>query len=271
VNRGVIHMNAIYPLFDLITDTNSPTKIENGIIVLENDTEIEEIVSINLSQEDRHHIQGAQLCLSIDKNQHEPKQASIAFIISCRLLKRTKVFIRYRIDDDRKMVSKIRDDYPFVTSNDVSSKINDEEFKRISEIFAGLNIFKNISTRTSNAAYFLGLAYRSRKWLEALLFHVCALETLISSTEREDRITEKFVNRIHNFIGYDKASLKKIYDIRSELVHGRYKWNSEDENLRLFRIAEEACRSVFVKILLDEKILDSFKGDESRINIFENG
>lgn len=186
-------------------------------------------------------------------------------------MKRTKVFIRYRIDDDRNIVSKIRDDYPFVTSSDVTSIINDEEFKRVSEIFGGLNFFKNISTRTSNAAYFLGQAYRSRKWLEALLFYVCVLETLTSSADREGGITEKFVNRIHNFIGYDKASLKKIYDIRSELVHGRYKWNSKDETLRLFRIAEEVCRSVFMRILSDEKILDSFKNDESRINIFDSG
>ena len=263
-------MNAIYPLFDIITDNNSPKKIANRITVLENDIEIEKIVSNNLSEEDKHFIQGAKFCLSIDKNQHVPEQASIVFIISCRLLKRTKVFIRYRIDDGRNIVSKIRDDYPFVTSNDATS-INDEEFKQVSEIFAGFNRFKNISKRTSNAAYFIGLAYRPRKWLDALLFHVCALETITSSADREGRITEKFVNRIHNFTGYDKASLKKIYDIRSELVHGRYKWDSKDENLRLFRIAEEVCRSVFRKIFSDEKILDSLKNDESRIKIFESG
>lgn len=263
-------MNAIYPLFDLISDSNSPKRIENGILVLANDIEIEKIASMNLSEEDKHHLQETQLCLSIDKNMHNPKEVSIAFIISCRLLKRTKVFIRYRVDDLKK-VTKIRDDYPFVTSNDVSSTIYDTEFKRISKIFSGLNIFKKISTRTSNAVYFLSLAYRSRKWLESLIFHVCALETLTSSAEREDRITEKFANRIHNFIGYDKDELNRIYNIRSELVHGRYKWNSEEENLILNRIAEEVCRTIFVKILLDEKHLDSFKSDENRINLFENG
>ena len=94
---------------------------------------------------------------------------------------------------------------------------------------------------------------------------------MTSSAEREDRITEKFANRIHNFIGYDKDELNRIYNIRSELVHGRYKWNSEEENLILNRIAEEVCRTIFVKILLDEKHLDSFKSDENRINLFENG
>lgn len=263
-------MNTIYPLFDLISDTNSTKEIENGIIVLNNDIEVEKFESVNLSEEDKHHLQETQLCLSIDKNIHKPKQVSIAFIISCRLLKRTKVFIRYRVDDLKRVI-KIRDDYPFVTSDDVTSTINDIEFNRISKIFSGLNIFKNISTRTSNAVYFLSLAYRSRKWLESLMFHVCALETLTSSAEREDRITEKFANRIHNYIGYDKGELKRIYNIRSELVHGRHKWNSEKENFALNRIAEEACRTVFAKILLDKKHMNSFKSDEDRINLFENG
>ena len=170
-------MNAIYPLFDLISDSNSPKRIENGILVLANDIEIEKIASMNLSEEDKHHLQETQLCLSIDKNMHNPKEVSIAFIISCRLLKRTKVFIRYRVDDLKK-VTKIRDDYPFVTSNDVSSTIYDTEFKRISKIFSGLNIFKKISTRTSNAVYFLSLAYRSRKWLESLtkLLHFLSIK-----------------------------------------------------------------------------------------------
>ena len=181
-------MNAKYPfLFDLISVTNSPKEVENGILVSANDIEIEKVVTINLSEEDRHRLQQPKLCLSIDKKKWKPEQVLIAFIISCRLLKRTKVFIRYRVDDDLKIVYKIRDDYPFVTSNDVTSRINDIEFRRISEIFSGLNIFKNMCTRTSNAAYFLGLAYRSRKWLESLLFHVCALETLTSSAEREDK------------------------------------------------------------------------------------
>jgi hypothetical protein len=55
------------------------------------------------------------------------------------------------------------------------------------------------------------------------------------------------------------------------LVHGRYKSDSQDETLVLLRIAEEACRKVFLKILLDKRNLESFNKDENRIKLFERG
>jgi len=263
-------MNAIYPLFGIETETDNLIQIGKGIAVSKNDIETKKLYSNNLSQEDKYHLQQVKHCLIVDKNQYKPEQASLLFIISCRLLKPTRVIIRYRIDSDNNIVSKIRDDYPFVPSDDDTSKITNENFKQVSKIFKGLNYFKTINTRTSNASYFLGLAYRSRKWLEALLFHVSALETITSLPDREQGVTKKFADRINNFIGYDKAALRKIYNIRSELVHGRYIAESVDENLRFFKIAEEVCRSVFLKILIDKKILDSFGTDEARMKIFEN-
>jgi len=264
-------MNAIYPLFGIETETKTPIQIGKGITVSKNGIETEKLLSTNLSQEDKYHLQQSKHCLIVDKKLYEPKQASLLFIISCRLLKPTKVYIRYRIDNENNIVLKIRDDYPFVPSDDVTSKITNEDFKHISKIFEGLNYFKMINTRTSNASYFLGLAYRSRKWLEALLFHVCALETITSSADREQGSTNKFAERIHNFTGYNKDDLKKIYDVRSELVHGRYVAESENENLRYFKIAEEICRSVFMKILINKTILDSFSTDETRMEIFDKG
>ncbi len=233
-------MNAIYPLFGIETETENPIQIGNGIAVSKNDIETEKLYSTNLSKEDIYHLQQTKHCLLVDtKKEYVPEQASLLFIISCRLLKPTKVTIRYRIGNEKNIVSKIRDDYPFVPTGDVTSIITNEDFKKVSTIFNGLNYFKTISTRTSNATYFIGLAYRSRKWLEALLFHVCALETITSSAERESGVTDKFADRVHNFIGFDKSALKRIYNIRSELVHGRYVAESEDENLRFFKIAEE--------------------------------
>lgn len=264
-------MNAIYPLFGIETETKNSIQIGKGITVSKNDIEIEKLYSTNLSQEDKYQLQQAKHCLIVDKNQNKPEQVSLLFIISCRLLKPTKVIIRYRIDHEENIVSKIRDDYPFVPSGDVTSKITNEDFKHISKIYEGLNYFKIINPRTSNASYFLGLAYRSRKWLEALLFHVCALETVTSSADRERDVTKKFADRINNFIGYDKDALEKIYNIRSELIHGRYLAESMDENLNSFIIAEKVCRSVFMKILMDKKIIESFGTDEARMKIFENG
>lgn len=113
------------------------------------------------------------------------------------------------------------------------------------------------------------MAIRSRGWLESLIFYVCALETITSAPNIENKITEKFKNRINNFIGYDKNKLNEIYNIRSKLVHGRYDFQSEEENLRLNEIAEEVCRKVFSKILLDNSNINSFEDDEGRLKLFK--
>lgn len=264
-------MNALYPLFKIITEIENPIQIDDGITISKNIIETKKLYPMNLSKEDIHFINQAKLCLVVDKKLWEPEQASLIFILSCRLLKPTKIFIRYRVDDTKNIVLKIRDDYPYVPTEHATEKIEAEEFKVISTIFKRLNQFIIINSKTSNAAYFIGLAYRSRKWLEALIFHVCSLETLASSADIEHGITEKFVNRLHYFIGYDKDALRKLYNIRSELVHGRYLANSEDENLRHFIISEEVSRSSLLKILLNNEILNAFSKEDTRMNLFENG
>ena len=175
-------MNTIYPLFSFDTDIIKPIQIGDGIVVSKTIIEVEKLNQDNLSKEDRHHLQKAKHWLIIDKAKHKPEQASLLFVISCRLLKPTKVIIRYRIDTNNNTVSKIRDDYPFVPTKDVTAYIGIDELKHVTILFEGINTFRKIDTRTSNASYFIGLAYRSRKWLEALLFNVCALETLTSSS-----------------------------------------------------------------------------------------
>jgi len=260
-------MIATYPLFDFESDFVDPVQIGNGLVVSQSLIEIENLCSVNLSKEDKHHLQKAKYCLIIDKTKHKPEQASLLFVVSCRLLKPTKVIIRYRIDSNN-IVSKIRDDYSFVPTKNVTTYIGIDELKHVSILFEGIDTFRRINTRTSNASYFIGLAYRTRKWLEGLLFHVCALETLISSSNREQGTTQKFFDRLNYFIGYDKAKLENIYNVRSELVHGRYLAESNDRNLEYFIISEEASRLVFRKILLDQKILNSFKDDKKRMKLF---
>lgn len=267
ISNVILMKISIYPLYELDSDVTPPVQIADGITITSNNIDLQKIEKINVSEEDERHLGKTQLCLQVDETVIPPEKASIAFIISCRLLKRTKVFIRYRVDPSNK-IRKIRDDYPFVTARNVITTIEEQEFKKIARLYSGLNKFKSINKRTGNAVYFLGMAYRSRGWLESLIFHVCALETLTSAPSIERNITQKFKDRIHNFIGYNKDKLEKIYDIRSELVHGRYSHKSVGENLKLNRIAEEACRKMFTKILLKPKYLTAFANDVSRMKLF---
>lgn len=262
-------MTAKYPLFELVSDITCPFEIGEGIYISANDIDVEAIDSRNMSVEDKRCLLDPSFCLTIDEGKDKPEVASITFIISARLIKRSKVFIRYRVNHSNELI-KIRDDYPHVISSETTPMITPSEFQQLCDLFSALNFFTKINTRTSNAVYFLSMACRSRKWTESLLFRVCVLETLISGSERESCVTKKFIDRIHNFIGYDKEKLELIYNIRSDLVHGRYRWESGKKNLYLNRIAEEACRKVFCKILLETNYTELFKDDKKRLDLFGN-
>lgn len=262
---------AIYPLEEFISPATTPIEIADGVSIISNDMGLDNIRTINISQEDSLRIGDCQLCLQIDTSVIPPKEASILFILSCRLLKPTKVFIRFRINykpDGSINVVKVRDDYP-TSNSDATCSIAEDEFREIALLFSGLNRFRIINNRSGNAAYFLSMAYRSRKWLESLLFHVCSLETLTSAVEQENGVTQKFTKRINNFIQYDQNKLEEIYNVRSELIHGRYNHIDEKTNLRLHGIAEKVNRQVFRKILLDSNHIDAFMKDELRIKLFE--
>lgn len=262
-------MKTLYPLHDFQCNADYPIKIAEGLSVVLNTINCDSLSSVFLSKDDKSKVDYTPVCLEIDRNVIRPEEASIAFILSCRLLKRTKVLIRYRIDD-LKDIFKIRDDYPYVTSDDATNRIAENDFQTISRLYDGLTKFKSISTRTGNATYFMSMAYRSWKWLETIIFHVCALETLISASDRETGIINKFKSRINNFIAYDASKLEEIYNVRSELVHGRYSFETIDKNRRLRLIAEEVCRSVFSKILLNNDCLEAFRNDDDRMRLFEN-
>lgn len=256
-----------YPLYELDSDVIPSFKIGDGVCIISNNIDLKKIDKSELSDIDRHHLIDAELCLEVNEDIIAPKIASILFIISCRLLKRSKVFIRYRVDSQNK-IHEVKDNYPFITAHNTTEVIRKQEFKKIVSLYNGLNKFKDINKRTGNAVYFIGMAYRSRGWLESLIFHVCALETLTSAANREMYSTNNFIKRIHNFIGYDKKKLDKIYNIRSELVHGRFSHKSSTENLKLHRIAESACKKMFKKILLNDIYLEAFKKDDLRMKLF---
>ncbi|MBU0518873.1 hypothetical protein KJ564_08060 [bacterium] len=260
-------MYSKYPLIDLTSDLIAPFQIGDGISIIENDIRIEDLEKLFLSAYDEQVVKRPRFCVQIDETIIEPQKASVLFIVSCRLLKRTKVSILRRVDSAGKVIH-IKDDYPDFPS-DFTTRIDSEEFKRISELYSGLLEFSEINNRSKTASFYLSMAYRVRNAINALLFHVITLETITSGSMRENENTRKFVDRINHFIGYDKGELKKIYHARSGIVHGRFNPDKENDTIDFDMISEEVSRKVFNKILTDRKILDSFINDDSRMKLFE--
>lgn len=260
-------MIAKYPLYQFDSDLTTPFEIVDGVSISFNDIDIEAIDPRSMSSEVEYLLSEPRYCLVIDENRHDRKLASTTFMLSSRLIKRSKVFIRYGVDSSNRFI-KLRDDYPHVTSPDVATEISKLEFQSLSRVFTALDDFRAINNRTKNAVYFLMLACRSRNCLEALLFRVTALETLTSAPDRENGITEKFVDRICSFIKFNKDDLKEMYDFRSGLVHGRYECKSLENNRRLNCISDKVCRKVFSKILLECNYHKLFTDDNKRMALF---
>jgi hypothetical protein len=264
------NMNAKYPLFDFVSESDVvyPFEIDDGIGVSRNDIDVNSIEPSAMSGRERRHISAAEFCLTIDKSKSEPRASSLLFIVSARLTKRSKVMIRYRIDDPAEPLA-VLDQYRWIVSTETTPVFDNDEMHLLSQLFRGLRVFGQINTRTKNAVYFLSMAYRSMNWLESLIFHVCALETLTSAPERETGMTDKFAQRIHDFGGFEKRDIKLIYDMRSCLVHGRYECESLEENRRLGNMAEEISRQVFKKVLLCCENVKAFRNDAERIGLFQ--
>ncbi len=267
-------MNAKYPLLDFVTGSpfECPVTIDDGVVLSANDIDASMIDSDAMSEMDKRHISRPECdyCLVIDKKKHKPKPevASLFFVIAARLTKPSKVAIRYRIDDSGGPV-RVLDLYPWVVCDETTPLMDRQDLDRLCTLYRALRTFEVINIRTHNAVYFLGLAYRSCKWAESLIFHVCALETLTSARSRETGVTDKFCRRLHSFTECSKDDARRIYDVRSGLVHGRYACDSlRTTNRQDVNTAERISRTTFTKVLCDPNHIQAFCSDEDRLALF---
>ena len=256
-----------YPLFDLETDLEQSFELTKGVYIELFNIENFKLDNNSVSKYDKMHLSESLICLKIDESQVCPKEMITYFMICCRLYKHSKFIIRYRIDSNNQ-VSSVCDDYSHIESDDTTNQINVDEFKKISILINRFIKFSKINKRTHNIAYFLKMAYQANSWLESLIFFVCALETITSASEFEYDITNKFKIRINNFVKHNESKLELIYNTRSELVHGRYDSESDEENLKRLIIAEGITREVCLKILNNNSIIECFKDDDKRCNLF---
>jgi hypothetical protein len=161
--------------------------------------------------------------------------------------------------------------YILNVSNTHSSKKNPDEWKRaintekhstnftiesltkIKEGYLKLQKFRIVSARTRHSIQFLYLGYISYYWMQAFILFMVYLETLVSPDIKSDKITSIIINRIWKLIPKksicSKNQLNKIYDLRSDIVHGKIitdiELKKEMSNLvRLQRVVLSVFKSV---------------------------
>lgn len=106
-----------------------------------------------------------------------------------------------------------------------SSIFTIDTLEKIKVVYLTLQKFYSVSARTKHSIQFLYLGYISYYWMQAFILFMTSLETLVSPDIKSDRITSIIINRIVKFIPEksicSKSQLNKIYELRSDIVHGK--------------------------------------------------
>ena len=137
-----------------------------------------------------------------------------------------------------------------------SSNFTIESLAIIKDGYLNLKKFRVISARTKHSIQFLYLSYISYYWMQAFILFMVSLETLVSPDIKSDKITSIIINRIWKLIPQksicSKNQLNKIYDLRSDIVHGKIITDIElkKEMSNLVRL-QKVVLSVFKTVMRD--------------------
>lgn len=100
-----------------------------------------------------------------------------------------------------------------------------ETLRTIKEGYLKLQKFRLVSARTKHSIQFLYLSYISYYWMQAFMLYMTSLEILVSPDIKSDKITSIIINRILKLIPNEsicsKNQLNKIYELRSDIIHGK--------------------------------------------------
>lgn len=152
-------------------------------------------------------------------------------------------------------------------------KLNKFEFDKVVLTYEHLQGFFKISPRTAHAVNFLFLAYTSYYWMEVFMLLMTALETLVSPDERGaivKTITSRVVCLINDKKICSKTKFEKIYNLRSDIIHGKIlvDINFEKELPRLQQL-EKIVLAIF-NVLLYIDFKNIYKSENSKEIFFKS-
>lgn len=129
-----------------------------------------------------------------------------------------------------------------------------DTLKNIKEGYLKLQRFYSVSARTKHSIQFLYLGYISYYWMQGFVLLMTSLETLVSPDIKSAKITSIIINRIIKIIPdksiCSKNQLNKIYELRSDIIHGKIISNLQlsNEMPHIVRL-QQVVLSVFNNIL----------------------
>lgn len=153
-----------------------------------------------------------------------------------------------------------------------TEEFSTNDLNEIKNVFNALSNFEMVAPRTKHAVNFLFLAYTSYYWMEVFIILMTTIETLVSPSD-ERQITKRIIKRVRGIINDPKIcsgnKIKDLYDLRSNIVHGRILENNNfEEHKNDLNDLQLIVLTAFQKILSND-FKSIYKNEESKEKFFD--
>jgi len=253
-------MRIVMPLFDFFYRDKKEFIFTGGKYSLKRFVPEDEIPEIDLfSKQDLRYMELEQWALIADVESDSSYKEDInLLLLSFKIYKLSRLFIKYRLCKENSLRNfRLAETMQYVLREKSSDPISFEDLLTVDKGFVRLLEMNGISIRTHNALYFMYVGFFTRRWIEAFLFFMNALEALFSK-EEPGAATRTVCSRVSCLLeSKDRCTYRDIeylYNIRSRIVHGNIAARDDpDENLINLHNLEYLLTECMKKIL-DEKI-----------------
>jgi len=256
-------MRIVMPLFDFLNSSKREFEFGNGAYSLRKFNPTTDIPSgeiPGLSRTDLDYLKREQWALVANNPDLRTYKEDVnRLLLSFKIHTLGRFFIKYRLCvEDPSLSSVITEKMNYILPDKSSREVTLAQLEQVNSGFERLqemDSVQSVSNRTHNAIYFMYGAYFTAghaSFLFVLLFTV--LEALFSK-EKGGTATRTICERASAFVESRPrctyADIQRLYDIRSELVHGRRKAAQSGQNLADAHELEFLVAECMKKLLAD--------------------
>lgn len=274
-------MRIVMPIFDFVNESAREFIFGDGTYALRRfDSEAEVPQGLpGFSKMDLEYLKLEQWALVAENPDLKAYQEQInLLLLSFKIHTLGRPFIKYRLcREDISVCSSIEERMSFILPQKSPRQIGldqlklvDLGFQRLLEMYSA----ENTSKRTHNAIYFMyGAYFVGRHWAYVFVLLTSVLEALFSK-EAPGGATKTICSRVSAFLDSRPrctySDIEKLYNIRSELVHGKRKLSPEEargQNLTDTHELEFVVAECMKK-MLDERIYLKYADTAEKENYF---
>jgi hypothetical protein len=235
-----------------------------------------------LSEEERENARSSDHWIEIDQPSHDTASAASKinmFLIALWVVRPslTHVSMRFEQGPDGLSIVRILERFQWI-KDQLHPDIKQEHLASARAIVPALLRIHEERGRLSNA---LSLTFRgciSKDWQSSFICFAAALEGLLNYgrsvgvTERLANAYSKLLARYGESAPDDRQRFTKLYNVRSEIVHGRaYERESSLRNLTDLTDCSDLLRKVWRIVLEHEPVLEVLEQDDTVREVFFSG